>query len=340
MAKRKRLTPPVISDTPAPLEVKSALGPDRAWSDSRAPIASVAGDASAVAALQELSDDVAAARATGRMVLSLPLDAIETQHLVRDRVVVDAGDMDTLLASLRARGQQTPIEVTDLGGGNYGLISGWRRLQALKTLRDENEGAGDSDGTVLALLRRPADAAAAYLAMVEENEIRADLSYYERARIAVKSVDLGVFDSHKAALLSLFHAASRAKRSKIRSFISIVQELDAVLAFPGAVNERTGLVLSKLLETDTDAAQKIRDALQAATPETAVAEQAVLARAMQQVSDVPKAAPAPFVRAPNEVQIDRSMKLCRTGTGLRLDGVGVTDQKYAEILAWLKRTQR
>ena len=100
---------------------------------------------------------------------------------MRDRIAVAPDDLAALTESLRARGQQTPIEVVDLGGGQYGLISGWRRISALRALLDET---GEAQfATVLALLRQPADASAAYVAMVEENEIRIGLSYYERARL-------------------------------------------------------------------------------------------------------------------------------------------------------------
>ena len=53
--------------------------------------------------------------------------------------------------------------------------------------------------------------------MVEENEIRADLSFFERARIVRRAVEGGVFGSEKQALQSLFSAASYAKRSKIKT---------------------------------------------------------------------------------------------------------------------------
>jgi len=53
---------------------------------------------------------------------------------------------------------------------------------------------------VLALVRRPAPAAETRVAMIEENEIRQGPSYYERARKATRSVDMGVFDSEKQAL--------------------------------------------------------------------------------------------------------------------------------------------
>ena len=103
-----------------------------------APIAQVAGEAAASAALSELSQEMEAARAEGRLMVSLPLDAIDAGYLVRDRLVQDEDEMQALIASLISRGQQTPIEVVALpepkDGQTHGLISGWRRLTALRRL--------------------------------------------------------------------------------------------------------------------------------------------------------------------------------------------------------------
>jgi hypothetical protein len=57
-----------------------------------------------------------------------------------------------------------------------------------------------------------------------------------------------VFETEKQALQRLFSAASRARRSKIGSFLSIYRLLDDVLRFPAAIPERLGLALSKALE--------------------------------------------------------------------------------------------
>ena len=77
MAKRRRLTP-AQSDylaNPAMLETKSALRPGLP-SGAQSPIAQVAGDASTIAAFQEVSDYLAAARSEGRLIQRLPLHAI------------------------------------------------------------------------------------------------------------------------------------------------------------------------------------------------------------------------------------------------------------------------
>ena len=182
------------------------------------------------------------------MVQALPLSAVAEDYLVRDRIAVHDDELAALIESLRARGQQMPIEVVDLGGGRFGLISGWRRLAALRHLSTETGNA--KFDTVQALLRRPGEASDAYIAMVEENEIRVGLSYYERARIVAKAVEQGVFASRKQALQRLFSTASRAKRSKIGSFLTIVEALDQVLRHPARLGERGGLALAYALEAD------------------------------------------------------------------------------------------
>ncbi|MBD3766047.1 MAG: ParB N-terminal domain-containing protein, partial [Rhodobacterales bacterium] len=80
----------------------------------------------------------------------------------------DPEEMAALRASLAARGQQTPIEVVELAPGRYGLISGARRLAALRALAEETGEARFA--RVQALLRPFSAASDAYLAMVEENE--------------------------------------------------------------------------------------------------------------------------------------------------------------------------
>jgi len=224
------------------------------------------------------------ARETGRLIQALALDAIDETYLVRDRITEDVStdDMEALIKSLRERGQQTAIEVTDLRDGTYGLISGWRRLRALREIAAEHAGIG----TVLAIVRLPEDMPAAYQAMVDENEIRASLSFYERARIVVRARDRGVFNSTKGALTRLFASAPRAKRSKINSFVAVVDAFDGNLRFPVALTERLGLAMAKALESDKGFAARLTRALTDTPPEDAAAEAALIADAL--AGDVPE----------------------------------------------------
>lgn len=317
MAKRKRLIPfPHMPDSgaddgptpafpqpafPGPemptLEVKAFLrpglgGPVAGAPGSAPPIARVAAESAAQAALEEVAEVMARARSEGRLVQVLPLEAIDETYLVRDRIGLDEEELEPLIASIRAHGQRMPVEVSDLGQGRHGLISGWRRLQALRRLQAET--GEPRFATVLALLRRPADAAGAYVAMVEENEIRQGLSYYERARIAARAVDLGVFDSEKQALQRLFAAASRARRSKIGSFLAIYRLLNDALRFPAAIPERLGLALSKALEGRPAQAAALAADLLARPAADAAEEAARLARfAAGKDAEAADAPPAP-----------------------------------------------
>lgn len=364
MAKRKRLTParPDLfakdgAASPAP-EIDMEIfrpspnpSPDTPASSpplrrpSAPPIADVAGAAAAEAAVAEMAETLRAAREEGRMVLSLPRADIDVAYMVRDRIVVDDDEMSALVESIRARGQQTPIEVAALADGRYGLISGWRRMQALERLsKDTDDGPYD---TVLALLRKPEQSADAYVAMVEENEIRVGLSYYERARVAVRAVEQKVFVSEKAALLRLFHSASRTKRSKIRSFLTVVHALDGYLLFPGALTERLGLELARRLEADDDLARDLRNALSQEDPDTSAVEQAVIMAALrkedpgatQNPAKPPDDSPASGATQAREVAPGVRLKIHRNGS-LTLSGPGVDETLQQKILSWLSETKQ
>lgn len=261
MAKRKRLTPAqsdYLDTASAELETKSMGFP------ARAPIAQVAGEASSAAALDELAGELRRAREEGRMIQAIPLGDIDHGYLTRDRILANDADLDALKESIRNRGQQTPIEVVELEQGRFGLISGWRRLTALRQLSQET--AHSRFDMVQAVLRKPETASDAYVAMVEENEVRLGLSYYERARIAAKSVEQGVFDTEKDALLQLFASSSRAKRSKIKAFISLYHALDDLLLHGSAIPERLGLSLAKALDDMPNSKYLMRTGLESLNP--------------------------------------------------------------------------
>jgi len=265
MAKRKRLELPENIDGPF-LETKPGFG-----TMSRMPIADVAGDTATRAALDEVSQALQSAEAEGRIVRKLEIDRIDEEHLNRDRMVLGPEEMAALKASLEVRGQQTPIEVVQLSSGRFGLISGLRRIRALRDL---------GVAQVLAFVRKPEGAAASYVAMVEENEIRAGLSFYERANIAVQAVGAGVYRDPKAAVRALFGNVMPAKRSKILRFVMLRQTLDKHLRFPTSIPEKLGLALAAAIEADKAVGTRIIDALRKTPPVDAAAERRVLERAL------------------------------------------------------------
>jgi len=323
---RRRLAPAPLAADPAAADVPRA-------EHIAAPIARVAADAAGAAALEEVTEALTHARETGRLVLDLPLEAIAPDHIARDRAPGEDPEMAALRASLSAHGQRTPIEVTPLAGDPpYGLISGWRRLTALKTLLSDTGEARFA--TVQALVRRPDSLADAYVNMVEENEIRLGLSYYERARIAALAVERGVFESEKKALLALFADASRAKRSRIRSFLEIYRALDGALRFPTHLPERLGL---KLVEMVRDGqGERIATALAEAGAGSPEAELAALTALIQ-----PPAKPAASA-APTRLRPNVTLRETLRGGALtiRLTGAGVDATLRAEALAALAALAR
>lgn len=336
MAKRKRLTPARADylEENRPNSGLQSMFPADA-SRPTPPVAQVAGASAAQAALEELSGELQAARAEGRLVLELPLDAIEETYLVRDRLAADDAEMAALRESLKARGQQTPIEVVALEDGRYGLISGWRRMTALRALVQET--GEERFGTVQAFLRQPQSASDAYVAMVEENEIRVGLSYYERARIVARAAEQGVYPDEASALRGLFASASRAKRSKIGSFVAIYHALDDHLNFASAIPERLGLSIAKVVKDDPRAVRQLAETLDNATAETWGDEITALTKALNNLGSKPsETVSSESGMSSSEVIGDIHLKVNRTGSQLTLSGRGMSEMFLSDLRGWLQ----
>ncbi|GAB5439631.1 ParB/RepB/Spo0J family partition protein [Falsiruegeria mediterranea] len=334
MAKRKRLTPA----QPGFLGTSQAAPETKAMPvGMNAPIAQVAGEASATAALAEVSEALATARAEGRMLELLDLDVIDERHLVRDRLEQNEEEMESLVESLRARGQQMPVEVVALpdaaGGRTHGLISGWRRLTALKRLYKET--SDPKFAKVRAMVITPDTAQDAYVAMVEENEIRVNLSHYERARIAVRAMKEEVYPTQRAALQGLFANATRSKRSKIGTFMMLVDAFDATLWYPSAISEKLGLALAREMVRDPGFADALKERLKETPRDSAGAEMRVLAQAVTErqppapAAD-PEPAPRPRIRstAQNPAKGERIITQVTAGIEMRF----TPDQSRIELV--------
>lgn len=311
MAKRKRLEIPEDAFS-AGSETKSAFPAP----PPRAPIASVAGDTAARAALDEISAELATAEREGRLVKRVPIDRIDTEHMARDRMVLDEAEMMALIDSLRERGQQHPVEVVTLDGGRYGLISGLRRIEALRLLGEQH---------VLAVVRRPESSQDAYVAMIEENEIRVGLSFYERANIVAMAVEIGLFPTASEAVKALFARAPAPKRSKILNFVLVRDRIGAVLRFPYEIPEKLGLALASAIEADPRFTRRVVEALDAAKPADAQAERRVL--------DAVLKTPAPGAATAERVAPGIVLKAGRRRAVL--EGKGVDAALLDDLRAWL-----
>ncbi|TPE51622.1 ParB N-terminal domain-containing protein [Amaricoccus solimangrovi] len=253
------------------------------------PIAQVAAEAAAAAdplpsearveAARDRADAEAlrAAEAEGRVIARVRVSEIVVDELTRDRMALDREELDELKISIRSNGLRLPVELFELAtpkaGQGYGLISGLRRVTAMRELYGP-------DATIAALIREPADAAEAVAAMVEENEIRAGLSHYERGRVAALAVGQGRFADLDEAVARLFASASKAKRSKIRSFALVHEELGDMLSFPQALTEKAGLRLANALRLGFE--ERLRAALAEGRGVDAASEWEAIARVIEE----------------------------------------------------------
>ncbi len=266
MAKRTKLTAPSADDL-AKLDADFRSENRTRPNPATAPIASVAAEAAltgdAEPAQQKLNrldaETLREAQEQGRLIVDLPIDQIDEASMVRDRTLLEKDELDELQASIAANGLRLPIEVYKTEDG-YGLLSGYRRLLAMRNLHELTNMR--EYATIKALVRPATDAATAFAAMVEENEVRANLSHFERGRIAVIAAKQGAFTNTEEAINALFASGSAAKRSKVKSFAEVFEYLGDMLKFPEDLTERRGLRLATALRQGGEGA--LRDALEIA----------------------------------------------------------------------------
>ena len=180
----------------------------------------------------------------------IPLDAIDTYKLTRDRTATTDYDLPELVDSIRDIGLSNPIRVEQGQDGRFELIQGWRRLSAYRQLLEET---GDSDrwGRIPAGIVARGDALEQlYRRMVDENLIRKDISFAEMAQLALHYAmdpQTEEHDPHKAVAI-LFKSAGYQKRSYIRNFIPVVERLGEVLLYTREIPRALGLALAQRLE--------------------------------------------------------------------------------------------
>lgn len=290
MAKRRKLEAPSANDlSRIEEEFRRETGAGAQATRGLAPIAQIAGAAAAQASALDAdarteqarltadAEKLRSALAEGRVLVDLPLASIDADAMIRDRTVLNESELVELRLSIAANGLRLPIEVYERTAPaedvpRYVLLSGYRRLIAMRGLFELT--GDDRYRTIRALVRPRAEVDAAYVAMVEENEVRAELSHFERGRIAVIAAQQGAFVNVEDAVGRLFSTASKAKRSKVRSFALIFEELGDMLAFPEELTERRGLRIAQALRGGLEPV--LRQALADASPESADEEWSAL----------------------------------------------------------------
>ncbi|WP_299211095.1 ParB N-terminal domain-containing protein [uncultured Tateyamaria sp.] len=354
MAKRRQLEVPSAE---ALKEIEEGFARETPGPTRRAPIADVAADAALHADPRPLADredqartaaEIEAfkdAKARGLVAVELPVKEIRADALSRDRVGLNEEDMAELRRSIADHGLRLPIEVFEPsnpeGAGKYALISGFRRLAAVRELNELS--GGQRHQTIPAFVRSPDSLAAAVVAMIEENEIRSGLSQYERGRAAAVAVHEGVFASVDEAVATLFSSASKAKRSKIRSFALVHEELGDMLRFGPDLSERQCLRVAAGLRAGQS--ENMRQALESHAIGNADDEWAVLEPLIEAIEGmapdpsrggrprkvVERSAP---VRLANKVTMERVQT--EDGFAIRLRGPHVNEELIEQVMDRIK----
>ena len=163
----------------------------------------------------------------------IPLAEIDDAALPRDRTGLDPEPMAELRNSILASGLRMPVELYPLEFPDdtlrWGIVSGYRRVAVFRELhRWEVPG----HAAIPAFIRERRDAAASMAAMIEENEIRADLSPWERGRIAAIAVERQLFPTIEEAVERLYPSGDATKRSRLRTIARVAQSLEGYLTDP------------------------------------------------------------------------------------------------------------
>lgn len=212
----------------------------------------------------------------GLIVDRIPIEAVATEKLARDRSAQRDPDLDELKASIREIGLSNPIQV-EVVGDTYELVQGFRRLAAFRELYKET---GDEKFALIpaGLMAAGETLEGLYRRMVDENLVRRDISFAEMAELARAYADDPKTESAtvEEAVAMLYASAGRQKRSYIRHFATVLDNIGAALKFPEAIPRALGLDLEKFISKDAGAAARIKARLVAEMPTTPESELEVL----------------------------------------------------------------
>ena len=180
----------------------------------------------------------------------IPLDAIDTTRLIRDRAPGPDPELGELVESIRDIGLSNPIRVEKAGEGRYELIQGWRRLTAYRQLLEETGDAARWGTIPAGIVARGAELSELYRRMVDENMVRKDISFGEMAQLALHYAMDPLTEEHDAdkAVAILFRSAGYQKRSYIRKFIPVVERLGETLQFIHEIPRALGLALADRID--------------------------------------------------------------------------------------------
>ena len=194
----------------------------------------------------------------GLIVDLVPLNLIDASKLTRDRAGGADLELDELKDSIRSIGLSNPIRV-EQSGDRYELIQGMRRLTAYRELLAET---GDEIYATIpaGLIGQGETLEVLYHRMVDENLVRKGISFGEMAELArsyAADPQTDCNDADKAVAI-LYKSAGYQKRSYIRAFVALLDEIGDTLEHTHAIPRSLGLSLRKRMEEVPGVATKIK----------------------------------------------------------------------------------
>lgn len=254
----------------------------------------------------QLAHEYVKRKADGLVIDLIPLDSIVSEKLARDRMDGADDELDELIDSIREIGLSNPIRVQIRDDGRFELVQGYRRLEAYKALLDDPGGREAYSSIPAAVINGAEALDVLYRKMVDENLVRKDISFAEMASLAIKYAKDGATDCNDPdkVVAILFKSAGYQKRSYIRSFIGLMEQVGRTIKFPADIPRALGLALSKRIDADSSVAAQVENDLLAAGPNRLAEEElAILRRAAGLEADKkPFPAGKPSVKPPHKAK--------------------------------------
>ncbi len=272
----------------------------------------------------------------------IALAEIDDAALTRDRGALDDDALTELRLSISASGLRMPVEVFALSEPRpphrYGLLSGLRRLHAYRALHELT--GQDRYAAIPAFLRAPGSMAEALASMVEENEIRAALSPWERGRIALIAHRQEIFGTIEEAVAKLYPAANSQKRTRLRALAHLADELDGHLTAPETLNQRQALRIAAALQAGFG--DVIRTALEESRADNPQTQWQLLLPILTEAETPPPETPKPRPGCPRRIARPRPgltirREQTRDGYSLHFTGRGATSWLMDDVFGDIER---
>ncbi|MEO8530325.1 MAG: hypothetical protein ABI459_03815 [Deltaproteobacteria bacterium] len=187
----------------------------------------------------------------------IPLTAIWSDALPRDRTAVMIEQSKELATSIATDGLRLPVELYKLDQDpdcpppdpddpeqaevTYGLISGSRRVAAFFELNADNP---DQFTHIPALIRPFTNRAEAMRHVIAENDLHAAIFPWDIGHVINQCRATGIFDTIDSAITGLFPNATPTKRTRLRAFAHVVGCLGDAFTIPQGLSQNKMLRLA------------------------------------------------------------------------------------------------